>query len=459
MRITRLRKRFNEVVSSFCSAEDTRNEYLVDPARDFTRNRKITLETLVNYQLFRGGGTGTTSLIDFFGPGADRPTQSAMIQRRDRIREGFHERLFHATNRVLLKDALYRGRYNLLACDGMDLNIMPDPADAVTYCSSPTVLSAEPRGYNQLHVNALVNVLSGQFVDAEVQNLHEEDERDACILMAKRRPGEAEDIIVADRGYESWNLMAHLIRDRRHFVIRVKASQKGSICGGLGLPEGETDSWMKVRIVRTNSKAVRDNPLYRFLPSKCRFDFLPPSRLPNGRGHIADLSDIHHHEIAFRVIRFRLVDDASEPFEVLLTDLSEREFPVKMLKEIYHLRWGIETSFRELKYFDGLVNIHSRKRRHAVQEVFMAMIAHNLAKAICLAACRPEKTGRHVYEINYRIAAYVCRRYMSRRAGDRAGPMETVAELAKNLSPIRPDRTFKRNVRPQSFVSFNYRVL
>ncbi|MBQ4501400.1 MAG: IS4 family transposase [Spirochaetales bacterium] len=459
MRITRLRKRFNEAVSAFCSAEETRNEYLVDPARDFTRKRKISLETLVSYQLFRGGGTGTTSLIDFFGPGTARPTQSAMIQRRDRIREGFHERLFHVTNRVLLKEVLYRGRYNLLACDGTDLNIMPDPADASTYCTSPTVLCAEPRGFSQLHVNALVNVLSGQFVDAEVQGLHEADERDACISMAERRPDDAEDIIIADRGYESWNLMAHLIRGKRHFVIRIRDTEKGSLCCGLGLPEGEFDTWTKVRIVRTYSKAIRDNPLYRFLASNSRFDFLPPSRLPNGRGHIAPVSDIHYHEIAFRVVRFRLGDDAGKTFEILLTDLSEREFPVRELKEIYHLRWGIETSFRELKYCDGLVNIHSRKRRHAEQEIFMAMIAHNLSKAICLAACRPRKTGKHVYVINYRIAAYVCRRFVSRRDGGRAGPMETVAELAKNLSPVRPDRTFERNVRAQSFVSFNYRAL
>ena len=459
MRITRLRKRFNEAVSAFCSAEETRNRYLADPARDFTRKRKITLETLVNYQLFRGGGTGTTSLIDFFGSGTARPTQSAMIQRRDRLREGFHERLFHVTNKVLLKGALYRGRYNLLACDGTDLNIMPDPADASTYCSSPTTLCPEPRGYSQLHVNALVNVLSGQFVDAEIQGLHEADERDACILMAKRRPDEAEDIIIADRGYEGWNVMAHLLSIRKHFVIRIRDSEKGSLCSGFSLPEGESDTWIKVRITKTQSKAIRGNPLYRFLPSHCRFDFLPPSSLPCGRGHIASISEIPYHEIEFRVVRFRLGDSAGEPFEVLLTDLSEREFPVSVLKEIYHLRWGIETSFRELKYFDGLVNIHSRKRKHAVQEVFMAMIAHNLAKAICLAACRPKKTEKHIYVINYRIAAHVCRRFMSRHAGDRAGPMKTVAELAKNFSPVRPDRTFERNVRPQSFVSFNYRVL
>jgi len=461
LRITKLKRKFNEVVSSFCSSEETRSTYLEDPERDFTRKRKITLESLVNYQLFRGGGTGTTSLIDVYGAGDSRPTQSAIIQRRARIRDGFHEQLFRTANRVLVREVLYRGCYNLLACDGTDLNLMPDPKDPETYCSSPTVLCAEPKGFNQLHVNAFINVLSGQFLDVEIQPLRRMNEKDACISMARRRPAAANDIIVADRGYEGWNLMAHLFALKRHFVIRVKDSECGSIYGGLRLPKGEIDTWVTVRITRVQSKAIRGNPLYRFLPSNCRFDFLSQSRLSGGRGHVADVDSIPYHEIRFRIVCFRLNpgEDGKDSFEILLTDLPGKEFSTNDLKEIYHLRWGIETSFRELKYFDGLVNIHSRKRRFAIQEIYMAMIAHNLAKAICMAVCRTKKTSRHVYVVNYRIAVHVCRRFMLHVSGDRAGPKETVAELAKNLSPVRPDRTFARNVRPQSFVSFNYRVL
>lgn len=461
MRITKLKRRFNEVVSSFCSSEETRSAYLEDPERDFTRKRKITLESLVHYQLFRGGGTGTSSLIDMFGAGESRPTQSAMIQRRARIREGFHENLFRSTNRVLLRENLYRGRYNLLACDGTDLNLMPDPTDSETYCNSPTALCAEPKGSSQLHVNAFINILSGQFLDVEIQPLRRMNEIDACISMAQRRPAAANDIIVADRGFEGWNLMAHLFALRRHFVIRVRDSESGSIYGGLGLPKSEFDTWMSVRITRTQSKAVRGNPLYRFLPSNCRFDFLSPSRLPGGRGHVADVDSVPYHEIRFRIVCLRLYsgEDGKDSFEILLTDLPEKEFTTKDLKELYHLRWSIETCFRELKYFDGLVNIHSRKRKFAVQEIYMAMIAHNLAKAICMAACKAKSTSKHVYRVNYRIAVHVCRKFMLHVSGDRAGPKETVVELAKSLSPVRPDRTFARNVRPQSFVSFNYRVL
>ena len=461
MRITKLKRLFNEEVAAFCGSEETRRTYLEDPGRDFTRKRKITLESLVRYQLFRGGGTGTSSLIDMFGAGDSRPTQSAMIQRRARVKEGFHEQLFRTLNKVLVREALYRERYNLLACDGTDLNIMPDPTDAETRCSSPTVLCSEPRGFNQLHVNAFVNILSGQFVDAEIQTMRSEDERDACISMARRRPEASNDIIVADRGHEGWNLMAHLLELKRHFVIRVKDSETGSIYGGLGLPEGEIDTLVTVRVTRVQSKAIRGNPLYRLLPSKSRFDFLPPSTLRKGRGHVADIDLIPYHEIRFRIVRFRLSsgEDGKDSFEALLTDLPETEFSATDLKDIYHLRWGIETSFRELKYFDGLVNIHSRKRRFAVQEIYMAMIAHNLAKAICMAVCKAKRSSSHVYVVNYRIAAYVCRKFMLNDSGVRAGPKETVEELAKNLSPVRPDRLFARNVRPQSFVSFNYRVL
>jgi hypothetical protein len=40
------------------------------------------------------------------------------------------------------------------------------------------------------------------------------------------------------------------------------------------------------------------------------------------------------------------------------------------IKEIYALRWGIETSFRELKYAIGLSNFHAKKVAYIKQEIF-----------------------------------------------------------------------------------------
>lgn len=42
--------------------------------------------------------------------------------------------------------------------------------------------------------------------------------------------------------------------------------------------------------------------------------------------------------------------------------LPRDEFPTDVLKELYKMRWGIETAFEELKYNVGLANIHGKKR-------------------------------------------------------------------------------------------------
>lgn len=46
---------------------------------------------------------------------------------------------------------------------------------------------------------------------------------------------------------------------------------------------------------------------------------------------------------------------------MLMTNLDAAQFPLSELRELYARRWGIETSFRELKYTVGLIHLHSRK--------------------------------------------------------------------------------------------------
>ena len=51
--------------------------------------------------------------------------------------------------------------------------------------------------------------------------------------------------------------------------------------------------------------------------------------------------------LSFRLVRFKLTQDT---YELLITNLTKNEFAVNELKELYSMRWGIETSFRDLKY-------------------------------------------------------------------------------------------------------------
>ena len=55
------------------------------------------------------------------------------------------------------------------------------------------------------------------------------------------------------------------------------------------------------------------------------------------------------------------------------------------MKEIYHLRWGIETSFRELKYDLSGVQFHSKKDQFVYIEIY-AHFAMDDAVSLSVAA-------------------------------------------------------------------------
>ena len=59
----------------------------------------------------------------------------------------------------------------------------------------------------------------------------------------------------------------------------------------------------------------------------------------------------------------------AEPAIPLYTNLDSETFPIGTIKELYRLRWGIETSFREFKYTIGLSCLHGKKTDFLLQEV------------------------------------------------------------------------------------------
>ncbi len=61
--------------------------------------------------------------------------------------------------------------------------------------------------------------------------------------------------------------------------------------------------------------------------------------------------------MSFRIVRFVL---PSGDYETVMTNLSGADFPPEEIKSVYHMRWGIETSFSALEYTVGLTNFHAK---------------------------------------------------------------------------------------------------
>ena len=83
--------------------------------------------------------------------------------------------------------------------------------------------------------------------------------------------------------------------------------------------------------------------------------------------------------LRFRVVRFRISGGC---YETVYTNLDSETFPIGTIKELYRLRWGIETSFRELKYTIGLSCLHGKKTDFLLQEVFARLILYIMLRLL-----------------------------------------------------------------------------
>ena len=424
------------LISQTCESR----QFLKNPKKDFTRNRKLPLQQVFKLILGMGGGTLNHELLDYFAFSPETVTSSAFIQQRAKIMPEAFEHIFHQFARQNDGDKRYRG-YRLLAFDGSDLRIPTNSEDADSYF--PGTNGQKP--YSLLHLNALYDLLQHTYCDAAIQKRREFNERRALTDMVDASPIN-DALLIADRGLESYNVMAHIQEKGWKFLIRVRDDKIG-IVRGLDLPDAdEFDFPVQLHLTRKQTNYTKhlfkNRNQYKCIPASAVFDYLPAKQrnVP-----------LSFYSIAFRVARFRLSDDS---FETLLTNLDSDEFPSCELKKLYFRRWGIETSFRDLKYTIGLLHFHSKKTEHVLQEVFAALTMYNFSELITRSVVIQKGSKKFVYQANFSDAAYICRQFFR----SSMSPPIVEALIARFISPIRPNRQRPRVLTGKSAVSFLYRV-
>ena len=94
--------------------------------------------------------------------------------------------------------------------------------------------------------------------------------------------------------------------------------------------------------------------------------------------------------ISFRIVSFVLPNGNTE---VVYTNLPKEDFSTEELRELYNMRWGIETSFRDIKYAAGLLFFHSRKKDLVIQEIYAKLILYNFYELITGAIVVEKRIG------------------------------------------------------------------
>lgn len=434
-------KTLNNIIEEMSQEKE---KYVKDPRRDFVRNRKCTFEDVIKLTLSMGGATLHKEIYDYFKHDPEKiPSPSALVQQKLKLNEDVFEQLFVRFNEACTDTSLYKG-YRIYAVDGTDLNVAYNE-NSPTYVKYRGNSSSENRGYNQMHCNLLYNPLDKVFVDLIIQPKQENNERRALINMLERNALDQKTIFIADRGYPSWNVFAHFkYTYNADFLIRYPND-----CSTLvrALPLTTLDQ--EADIVITTNPQYKSSPGHYFIEVKKN---TIKNREYTGKTSFVDWDFKMFESLHLRIVRFQITDNT---YETIITSLPREAFSIDEIKNLYALRWKIETSFRELKYSMGLTHLHAKREDFVKQEIFARIIMYNFCSRIHSALkVRQNKNTKYEYQISFKMGMRICIDYY--RCIIKTADFYNLIE--KHLVPIRPGRVDKRKIRPKSFVSFTYRV-
>ena len=389
----------------FCikTMNDSSSLFVVDSNKDFTRKRNHLFgSTLFNVLLLESGSL-KDEMFKLFGYNLDTPTASSFVQARSKIRpDAFHSAIKDS------KTTFYKANN-----------------------------SNKP--FLAYHLNTSYDLLECTYDDIVLQGNAVMNENGAFNEIVDRYDG-PKAIFIADRGYESINSFVKVGMKNNKYLIRVKdIHSRTSVLRSFGpFPDAEFDMHIRRTLTTKQTNEIKAHPeIYKFVPKNQRFDFFDGSP---------------YFDFECRVVRFKISDDT---YESIVTNLDESEFNIQDIKELYHLRWEIETSYRELKYHLDLNTLHSKKRMFIEQEIYAKLVLYNFCSRVSNNIKIKEKDRKYEYQLNYVRAFHIIRNYLKEKGGKNPPDIESL--IAKEILPIRPNRQNERKVKAKSPVSFNYR--
>ncbi len=166
----------------------------------------------------------------------------------------------------------------------------------------------------------------------------------ARLLVSWMEPGE---IVLADRGFCGWGLLALLQRKGVDVVMRAHQARK---------LKGERMIWAKPQ----RRTQTWDKALWAELPE----------------------------QLAVRIVRFRVSVPGFRTEEIVLvtTLLDTEAYSDAAIAELYRRRWAVELCFRDIKTTLGLDVLRCQTPELIEKEVWMQVLAYNLVRALMLEA-------------------------------------------------------------------------
>lgn len=414
-----MRKRNEEIickVKQFIMVDEVEGKYK-NEAGDFTRNRKLPFKLLVLFMLRKLYKSLALEISDFFKELAQPSssiTKSAFTQARQKLSPQFFQDLLQKFNQEFYTDNQERVRelksMRILAVDGstLDLPYSPELAEAYgTLCNQH-----KDTPYIKGRVSIMHDLLNNMILDGVLQPFEEGEPVAALKHLDYCQTG---DLVVYDRSYASFEMV---------YTHR----QKGVL--------------VLMRMKPTFSNQLRD-----FAQSDT--DDITVLMKPGKNHPIKDKAYGKDAREEIRLVKFTLANGEQA---LLLTTLLDRdEFPIDLLKQIYGMRWAVETRYDVLKNVLQVEYFSGHTQRAILQDFYICLFLMNM-QTLLADELQEELKSRYnhrkfEYQVNLAVAIghlkkSVVQLFISKE------PDQVLTELKQSflqhVEPIRPGRKFDR---------------
>lgn len=437
----------NEAVSKI-------SEFTTKPTA-FSRHRVIDVSKLIMLIINMQSESIQKELFKNISLSGCSITASAFVQAKAKLKPDIFRYIFDQLNMNLASLKLYNDEYRLFAIDGSDFNQVWNPKSENIVCFE----DSNRKPYCQVHLNALYDLENKIYQDCVIQPKNKMDERKAAVEMLSRLEC-GKYIVLMDRGYLSFNMIQHCnVNKDCYYVIRSKTGFT-AIKEISQLPDEEYDGILDCWVTTSNHFYTQNKDhLNIHLVNHVNHQY-KKFKSKNSKDNSWDFKQFCH--VRFRVCKFRInPNDApnKEQWEVLVTNLDADKFPLERMKELYNLRWGIEKSFKMLKYDDCGIQFHSKKDEFVKMELYAHLIAYNVIMSMVNQAYapHPKSKSNSEYQINLSMAFFIVHFLLG--TGSPKKDYETMLYMISRFTGIiRPNRNYQRKMHPRSAVFFNYRL-
>lgn len=395
----------------------------------FTRVRKMPLKSLLLTVLFRKGRTLQMELRAFKKLLALKESISKVGYLKQRTKLNplaflvlakHHAQNFYTDSEIVRK----KNGYLILAIDGSAMNIPTTDENIALYGNAS---SKNVKTQAQLGLSCLYDTINKMVIDSSINRFKFSEREQALFHIDNMREviGEHLSVIIFDRGYPSGEFFIELIERQQKFLVRLPS----------------------VTFKKEQKQMKHDDCIVEII-----FD---NSRLSVHKG-------THTHDVLAKAekisLRFVCVKLQSGEYEYLATNLTAEEFSTGEISELYSMRWGIETTYDDLKNKLGIENFTGTKPVLIEQDIYATIYLLNISNDIMLEAQMEldqikDKPGKHVMAINKNIAFGIMKEdlilfILEKNNRKRRARMDAiVSEIKRNLLPVRKERHYTRNGR------------